>query len=328
MTQREVRRAVHLTLISVQAPELSTDWFLRVVNATESWPGWLQAVFEYGTDAGLVVFAALFLFAWWRARSRSAFNMTLALVAPAGAVGAYLVSNTLKDIFEQQRPCQVMPEVSIIATCQEAGSWSFPSNHATVVAAAAAAVMVAWPRLGFIGIPVALTMAASRVIVGVHYPHDVIIGVLLGGIVAALLTLLLGWIFYRLINAMRNVAFFAFFLGTGPKEESEDLPEPTEPPASGTSSDTMMLTKVRDDPPPPRSAPPPGPPPGPPPAPPHHTADHTPYKPPQTYSGHATPRPPGNPVAGQRPPADRPSAGRQPPPYNPRPVDERRWDQL
>ncbi|QSB06248.1 phosphatase PAP2 family protein [Natronoglycomyces albus] len=246
----------------MQVPEISTDWYLRVVNFVEGWPGWLQTIFEHGTDAGLVVFAVLFLLGWWHARSRHDFRMALALAAPVGTVAAYLVSNSLKDVIEQQRPCQLMPDVTIIATCQEAGSWAFPSNHATVVAAAAAAIIVVMPRIWVIvvAVPVAATMAASRVIVGVHYPHDIIVGMIVGTIVAPLVTLLLAWMFARLIGAMRRTAFFAFFLGKGPDDAAEEVNGAT----GGTQrlgDDTMMLSKVRDEVPPPplgNSAPQPG----------------------------------------------------------------------
>ncbi|MEK8174643.1 phosphatase PAP2 family protein [Streptomyces sp. M19] len=72
-----------------------------------------------------------------------------------------------------------------------ANDWSFPSNHATIAAAATVALLVADRRLAAaVAVPAALLMAASRVWIGVHYPHDVAAGLLLGALV--------GWLLARL----------------------------------------------------------------------------------------------------------------------------------
>lgn len=64
--------------------------------------------------------------------------------------------------------------------------WGFPSNHATIAGAVALAVLWAWPRMGLFAAPLTVLAASSRVFVGVHYPHDVIIGFVLGLLVASI----------------------------------------------------------------------------------------------------------------------------------------------
>jgi undecaprenyl-diphosphatase len=44
---------------------------------------------------------------------------------------------------------------------------------------------VYYPPLGFIVWPLTLLIAVSRVVLGVHYPSDVLVGALIGGITAA-----------------------------------------------------------------------------------------------------------------------------------------------
>jgi undecaprenyl-diphosphatase len=57
---------------------------------------------------------------------------------------------------------------------------SFPSGHTTTVVAAAAALSFFMPRRAWLFFALALPVAASRLILGSHYPSDVLGGVILG----------------------------------------------------------------------------------------------------------------------------------------------------
>nr|BFE84597.1 hypothetical protein GCM10020093_071980 [Planobispora longispora] len=98
-------------------------------------PAWLHAFAETGTDAGLLVFAALYFLAWWRARRLRPRDMALVLLGPVAVTLTYLFSEVVKVVVREDRPCRGLVT---IATCPEAGDWSFPSNHAVIAAAAAA----------------------------------------------------------------------------------------------------------------------------------------------------------------------------------------------
>ncbi|MFL1377417.1 phosphatase PAP2 family protein [Nocardiopsis protaetiae] len=169
--------------------DTSASWSRAVIEFAAGLDPWVQQAAYVGTDLFLVVFAVLFLAAWWRARSIDSRLVGLALFAPVATVIAYGVSRTVKSFFEQLRPCQAMTDLTTIASCDPVGDWSFPSNHAAIAGAAAAAVIIAWKRVAPIAAAFAVLEAFSRVFVGAHYPHDVTVGLLLGAAVATAVSL-------------------------------------------------------------------------------------------------------------------------------------------
>jgi len=60
--------------------------------------------------------------------------------------------------------------------------YSFPSGHTTGAFSLAVIIALYFPIFGFITIPLACCVGVSRMYIGVHYPTDVIVGVILGSI--------------------------------------------------------------------------------------------------------------------------------------------------
>lgn len=172
-------------------PDISAEWYREITEFARTTPHWFQDLAEIGTEAVLLIFAALFLGAWWRARRGDDRTMALALLAPVAMVMSYLVSEIVKNTLRIDRPCRLVHGVVTIAGCPEYGDWSLPSNHATLAGAAAVALAIAWRRT-LLYVPVLAVLGAfSRVFVGVHFPHDVLAGLLLGAVVAPLAVLAL-----------------------------------------------------------------------------------------------------------------------------------------
>ncbi|MBX7466985.1 MULTISPECIES: phosphatase PAP2 family protein [unclassified Streptomyces] len=149
---------------------------------------WLNGpVFAY-TSYGVALFAVLMLAGWWIARRKDASVMAAALSAPIAVVLAYVVNDAVKSVFTEPRPCRALPHDFLIEKCPPVNDYAFPSNHTTVAAAAAVALFLVDRRLGAIAALAALLMAASRVYVGAHYPHDVLVALVVGGVVALAVT--------------------------------------------------------------------------------------------------------------------------------------------
>ncbi|MFB4310248.1 phosphatase PAP2 family protein [Actinomadura sp. GTD37] len=198
------------------APDFSADLYRDITEFAQGTPSWVHEVADVGTDAGLLLFAVLFVAGWWRARGLDARAMGLALLAPFAVVAAYLVSEVSKTFIEEERPCRAVAGAVHIAACPPEGDWSFPSNHATIAAASAAAIVVAWRAMAPLVLPLAALMAFSRVFVGVHYPHDVAVGFLVGVVVAPLVALVLVRVLVPLVEGLRGVAVGAVLLGARP----------------------------------------------------------------------------------------------------------------
>ncbi|MBW4704193.1 phosphatase PAP2 family protein [Micromonospora sp. RL09-050-HVF-A] len=168
-------------------PDISEQWYRDVVDVADSAPTPVQWFAVHFTE-GVILLLGLLLVAVAVSRLRHAdpWGRALALVAPAAVVLAYGCSEVLKSLVDEDRPCR--GAVAILAgQCPPVGDWSFPSNHATIAGALATAVLLLSPRWGLLAVPLALLAALSRVFVGVHYPHDVLAGLLLGVAVTLLL---------------------------------------------------------------------------------------------------------------------------------------------
>jgi len=167
-------------------PQPSIDIYRFAADIAYRAPDWLRAVLSVSGTTLLVGAAGLFIVLIIAARGKNRWHRALAVLAPGAATVAYLLNELLKETIRQERPCRVVTGVMTLASCPEVDSWSFPSNHAVIAGAAIAAVWLLWRRLSILILPLALLGAASRVLVGVHYPHDVLVGLLLGGAVTTL----------------------------------------------------------------------------------------------------------------------------------------------
>lgn len=194
-------------LVTVPTTEVT---YRAVVDAVQDSPAWLHV--EAIGELGLIALAGALLVTAWRARGHEDDALARVLLGGVGAAVAYLVSETLKVLLAQNRPCQVLPDVEVLATCPGLGDWSLPSNHATIAGALATALVFSAAR-AWLAFTVAALVAASRVVLGVHYPHDVVTGLLLGAVVVTLTAVVLHTPARRAVRVGTAVPWIATLLG-------------------------------------------------------------------------------------------------------------------
>src|SRR4051794_5310281 len=165
----------------------SASVYRSVTRAAEDAPSWLGLFLEVATEGTLVILGILLVWMWGTAiRRKDTREAAGSVLTGLGTFAAYAVSEAVKLVVDEERPCRaVHAGAEAVAECPGSGDWSFPSNHATLAVGLAVGLAVLRPRLAWITLPVAGAAALLRVLVGVHYPHDVLAGATLGGAVVA-----------------------------------------------------------------------------------------------------------------------------------------------
>lgn len=105
-------------------------------------------------------------------------------LATAGILGT-LIYRLLKERLVRERPCNLDPRIR--AGARALDRYSFPSGHTLHAVLFTVLAVASFPGLGWALVPFAILVAMSRVILGLHYPSDVLAGALLGFGIAQLM---------------------------------------------------------------------------------------------------------------------------------------------
>jgi undecaprenyl-diphosphatase len=105
------------------------------------------------------------------------------VMAVTGIVGLALYK-MLKRVFVRERPFITHSAIDLAAAPLD--RYSFPSGHTLHAVSFAWQLTAHFPDLGWFVVPLAMLIAASRVVLGLHYPTDVIAGAAVGALLAAL----------------------------------------------------------------------------------------------------------------------------------------------
>ncbi|MFC4427494.1 phosphatase PAP2 family protein [Deinococcus navajonensis] len=137
---------------------------------------WL-AVTTLGRDEVFIVVLALYT---WLVRPHGGRDLGVAFAL------SYLVNSALKFGFDLPRPFTTQPDLASQAAQATAGGPGLPSGHAQMSATLWGGMAVQLQRSGMwiAALIVVALVSISRLALHVHYPSDVLIGLLLGGLFA------------------------------------------------------------------------------------------------------------------------------------------------
>lgn len=110
----------------------------------------------------------------------------IGLVTAVSLLSSYVVNNLiLKNLVARVRPYEAVDGLQRIIEAQS--DFSFPSGHSASSFAAAVVIFMLCPRkYGVPALVLAFLIALSRLYVGVHYPTDVLTGVISGSVIAVI----------------------------------------------------------------------------------------------------------------------------------------------
>ncbi len=128
----------------------------------------------------LVLLAVLFLVVWGRMRTVA---RRAAVAAGAAAGLALALGQVISHLVDRPRPFVAHPDL-VHLFAPHAADASFPSDHTTAAFAIAVAILLRNRLWGLLTLAAAALLGLSRVVIGVHYPADVLAGAALGSAVA------------------------------------------------------------------------------------------------------------------------------------------------
>lgn len=173
---------MYLNAILIFVKHLDTSWFYKInLGLHNSLFDKIMPAASWVGNGGLLWIAFIVLLFLFGNRELKKVSI-LMLVS---LLGSFLIGEEfLKHLFQRPRPFMSLPGVDLLVMAPH--GYSFPSGHASSAFAAGLVLARKVPRLSLPVIALAALIAFSRVYVGVHYPLDVISGVLTGLLCAIL----------------------------------------------------------------------------------------------------------------------------------------------
>ena len=114
----------------------------------------------------------------WLALFHGAQGRVVALQCAVAGIAGLALYRALKGVLVRERP--FITHHAVVCAGRPLDRFSFPSGHTLHAVSFTFIVVSAMPAAALVLVPMALLIGMSRVVLGLHYPSDVLAGALLG----------------------------------------------------------------------------------------------------------------------------------------------------
>jgi undecaprenyl-diphosphatase len=173
----------------------------------------LDATMVFFAKDALEIYAVLFVIAWFALPKKDIHNRHALVMAGLSGILALIINVVISHIWFRPRPFTVFQKGTYTELVAHSADASFPSDHAAGSFGFAAG---SWGRqrklISYLFTIIAVIVMVARVFVGVHYPTDVIGGMIVGIIASKIV--------WRFSGALLPVSTFIaklFHYGPGAK---------------------------------------------------------------------------------------------------------------
>lgn len=167
------------------------SWLGRGLESVEAWSVVAYAVATFGL--------------WLLARPGGDRRWKISAASAVASAGvALFVNQVISRSWARERPFAEHPSAHVFGS--RSTDPSFPSDHASAAFAIAFAVFLYDRTVGSIFLAAASVVAVGRVVVGVHYPADVLAGALVGVGVALVVVRLARPLIERLVTLVERIS--------------------------------------------------------------------------------------------------------------------------
>jgi undecaprenyl-diphosphatase len=147
------------------------------------WPLDLFGVFCAEYLIFVMAFAVVILFFIWKDSAQKKIHQKVVLKSFAAAALGYIFKIIIQLIYQRPRPFITHDVLQLINNPFDA---SFPSGHTILAFALAFSVYFYNKKLGSVFLFLAALVGLGRIYVGVHYPLDILGGILVGALSACI----------------------------------------------------------------------------------------------------------------------------------------------
>lgn len=169
-------RCINMTAFYMQWESQFLLW-IQTRLRTKGLTRWMKRITILGNGGMIWLLISVLLFVFQSGR------LLAATILFAQIFGIFITNLLLKNTVKRKRPYETIPQLEALLPLQR--DWSFPSGHTTSSISAGLLLLLHLPFwIGILCMGIALCIIWSRMYLGVHYPTDILGGILIGSVCA------------------------------------------------------------------------------------------------------------------------------------------------